>query len=180
MSPQARLEQTEDGLVPQGDGWFVLNARDGRWYHRDGRGAALTFEGEPEFPQVGVNLFVLERGEAIGLYHWEAAQEDFLILSGEAVLIVEGEERPLRAWDFVHCPPNAKHMIVGAGDEPCHVLAVGARPAGLDESTWGGYVPDATAAKHGVSVERATTSAQEAYASIGRRQPAPFRERWLP
>ena len=66
-------------------------------------------------------------GEPIGMYHWEADQEDFLVLSGEALLIIEGEERPLRQWDFVHCPAETKHIIVGAGDAPCVVLAVGAR-----------------------------------------------------
>ncbi len=91
--------------MPIGEGWFVLNAQETRWYHRDGRGAVMWFADE-HFPQVGVNLFVLEPGEPIGLYHWETDQEDFLVLSGEAVLIIEGDERPLRQWDFVHCPPG--------------------------------------------------------------------------
>src|ERR687897_463940 len=131
MVPEATLEQTEAGLVPAGEGWFVLNAREARWRHREGRGERLAFEGETEFPQVGINLFVLAPGEPIGMYHWEADQENFLVLSGEALLIVEGEERPLRQWDFVHCPPGTKHMIVAAGDSPSLVLAVGAR----DKST---------------------------------------------
>jgi hypothetical protein len=32
----------------------------------------------------------------MAMYHWEADQEHFLVLSGDALLIVEGEERPLR------------------------------------------------------------------------------------
>ena len=106
MVPEAPLEQTEHGLVAKGEGWFVANARDSRWYYVEGRGAFCDFEGEQEFEQVGVNLQALMPGDAMAMYHWEADQEDFLVVAGEAVLIVEGEERPLRAWDFVHCPPG--------------------------------------------------------------------------
>ena len=128
MAREARIEPTEDGLVAVGDdGWFVLNARDGRWRIWEGVGARLSFEGDTEFAQLGVNLLSLAPGEPIGMYHREVDQEDFLVVAGEAVLIVEGVERPLRAWDFVHCPPGTAHMIVGAGDRPCAVIAVGAR-----------------------------------------------------
>jgi uncharacterized cupin superfamily protein len=96
MIPEAALEETETGVVAAGEGWFVLNAREARWHHRDGRGARLMFDGETYFPQVGVSLFALAPGEPIGMYHWEADQEDFLVLSGEALLIIEGNERPLR------------------------------------------------------------------------------------
>ena len=126
MVAEAPLEQTETGLMPAGEGWFVLNAREARWLQRDGKSASCEFEGEREFPQVGIFLRVLAPGAPIAMYHWEADQEDFLVLSGEALLIIEGEERPLRQWDFVHCPPETKHIIVGAGDGPCVVLAVGA------------------------------------------------------
>ena len=153
MIPEAPLEQTNDGLVPAGEGWFVLNARDARWRDRPTRGVATAFEGMPQFQQVGVRLYVLEPGEAMGLYHWEANQEDFLVLSGEALLLVEGHERPLRQWDFVHCPPEANHIILGAGSGPCVVFAVGAREH-VGAETWGGYPVDETAARHGVSVER--------------------------
>jgi hypothetical protein len=37
--PEAKLEQTENGLVPQGEGWFVLNAREAVWGYAEGRGA---------------------------------------------------------------------------------------------------------------------------------------------
>ena len=113
------------------------------------------------------------------MYHWEADQEDFLVLSGEALLIVEGEERPLRQWDFVHCPPETKHVIVGAGDTSCLVLAVGAR----DRSTgpdWGGYTVDEAAGRHGAGVEQDTTDPTEAYARVPKREPAAYREGWLP
>jgi uncharacterized cupin superfamily protein len=179
MVPESPLEPTEHGLVAQGDGWFVLNARDARWRPSEGRGAVCLFEGEPEFPQVGFHLVALSPGEPMAMYHWEADQEDFLVVAGRALLIVEGEERPLRQWDFVHCPAGTKHVIVGAGDTNCLVVAVGAR----DQSTgpnWGGYTVDDAALRHGAGVERDTTSADEAYARFPPRTSARYREGWLP
>jgi uncharacterized cupin superfamily protein len=179
MVPEATLEQTEAGLVPAGEGWFVLNAREARWRHREGRGERLAFEGETEFPQVGISLYVLAPGEPIGMYHWEADQEDFLVVSGEALLIVEGEERSLRQWDFVHCPALTKHMILAAGHGPCVILAVGAREhqAGAD---WGGYTVDETAIRHGAGVEHETTDPEQAYARFPQPEPTRYREGWLP
>jgi uncharacterized cupin superfamily protein len=180
MVPEAPLEQTEQGLVPNGEGWFVLNAREAQWRDGEGRPALCTFEGEPEFSQLGINLNVLEPGEPMAMYHWEVDQEDFLVLAGEALLIVEGEERPLRAWDFVHCPGETKHVIVGAGSGPSVVLAVGARSERSSGPEWGGYTVDEAALRHGAGAERETTEAEEAYVKWPRRQPAPYREGWLP
>jgi uncharacterized cupin superfamily protein len=177
--PEAPLEETEAGLVPGGDGWFVLNARDARWRRREGQGFSLPFEGPTHFPQVGINLFVLGPGEPIGMYHWEADQEDFLVLSGRGLLIVEGEERPLRQWDFVHCPPGTNHIVLGAGDEPCVVLAVGAREH-QTPAEWGGYPVDETALRHGAGVEEATTDGEQAYARFPRAEPIRYQEGWLP
>jgi uncharacterized cupin superfamily protein len=179
MVPQAPLEDTGAGLVPVGEGWFVLNAREGRWRHQQGRAERLRFEGETEFAQVGVSLYVLRPGEAIGMYHWEADQEDFLVLSGEALLLIEGEERPLRQWDFVHCPPGTKHAILGAGDGPSVVLAVGAREhqAGAD---WGGYPVEDVALRHGVGVEEETSDVRQAYARFPDPVATRYRGGWLP
>ena len=179
MVPESRLEPTEHGLVPKGDGWFVLNAREARWRHGQGRGSIAELEGEPEFPQVGIHVFVLGPGEPMSMYHWEADQEDFLVLAGEALLIVEGEERPLREWDFVHCPAGTKHVIVGAGDAPCLVLAVGARDH-QDDPGWGGYTVDEAALRHGAGVEQETTDQFEAYGRVAKREHARYRESWLP
>jgi uncharacterized cupin superfamily protein len=179
MVPEAKVDSTEHGLVPNGDGWFVLNARDARWHPGEGRGAYCVFEGEPEFSQIGIHLVALAPGELMAMYHWEADQEDFLVLSGEALVIVEGEERPLRQWDFVHCPAETNHVIIGAGAGPCLVLAVGAR----DRSTgpeWGGYTVNEVAASHGASVEKDTTEPKEAYARFPAREPSGYREGWLP
>ncbi len=172
------MEKTEHGLVAQGDGWFVVNARETRWYHAPGRSAFCDLEGDQDFPQVGINVQVLDPGEPMSMYHWEADQEDFLVVSGEALLIIEGEERPLRAWDFVHCPPQAKHTIVGAGGGPCVLVAVGAR-AHADTPGWGGYPVEPAALKHDAGVEKETTEPREAYASVSRRTPTAYRD-WLP
>jgi len=178
MVPESRPESTEHGLLPKGEGWFVLNARDASWWHGPGRSAICDFEGEQDFTQLGINLTVLGPGEPMAMYHWEADQEDFLVLAGEALLIVEGEERPLRQWDFVHCPPRTKHVIVGAGDAPCVVLAVGAR-AHSTGPDWGGYTVDEAALRHGAGVEQETTDPHEAYARFTKRQRTRYREGWL-
>jgi uncharacterized cupin superfamily protein len=154
--------------------WFVVNAREADWRRRPGRGYSLPFEGSTEFPQLGVALYVLGPGEPIGMYHWEANQEDFLVLSGEGLLLVEGEERPLRQWDFVHCPPGTKHIVLGG---PCVVLAVGAREKA---DPWGGYSVDELALRHGAGHDRETSNAAEAYTRFPPAEPARYEEGWLP
>jgi uncharacterized cupin superfamily protein len=177
---ESTLQKTEHGLAPQGRGWYVLNMRDAEWRQAEGRGAVCVvgddFEGwRRESDQLGVNPFVLQPGEPMAMYHWEADQEGFLVVSGEALLIVEGEERPLRAWDFVHCPPHTKHVIVGAGNGPCLVIAVGARE---HDELW--FPADEAARRHGASVEADTMDGGAAYASVPPREPTAYREGWLP
>jgi uncharacterized cupin superfamily protein len=183
MVPESKLEKTEHGLVSKGEGWFVLNMRDAVWRHGDGRGAVCValddFEGERQVEQLGVNPFVLNPGEPMAMYHWETDQEDFLVVSGEAVLIIEGEERELRAWDFVHCPPNTKHVIVGAGSGPCLVIAIGARERST-RPDWIGFTVDEVAKRHGVSVGEDTADGGVAYARFPRREPTAYRDCWLP
>jgi uncharacterized cupin superfamily protein len=179
VAPEAPLEPTEHGLVHKGEGWFILNAREAPWRYAKGRGAYSDLEGEDWFEQYGIHLVVLEPGDPMAMYHWEADQEDFLVLSGEALLIVEGEERPLRGWDFVHCPPHTSHVIVGAGSGPCVVLAVGAR-ANQDGPDWGGYPFDETALRHSAGVKEETNKGEEAYANVQRRQLTRYRDGWLP
>jgi len=179
MVPQAPFEAGDAGAVPAGPGWFVLNAREARWQQREGRGQFLAFEGETTFPQVGINLFVLGPGEPIGMYHWEADQEDFLVLFGEALLIIEGQERQLHRWDFVHCPPGTRHMIVGAGVGRCVVLAIGAREhqGGAD---WGGYSVDAAALRRGAGLDHETTDETQGLAGLPDPVAAPYLEGSLP
>jgi uncharacterized cupin superfamily protein len=115
----------------------------------------------------------------MAMYHRENDQEDFLVLAGEALLVIEGEERPLRRWDFVHCPAGTAHVIIGGGEGPCLVLAVGARDRST-EPDWGAYTVDETALRHGAGVERETTDAGEAYARFPSGGLTRYREGWLP
>jgi uncharacterized cupin superfamily protein len=179
MVPEAPLEETEHGVAPKGEGWFIVNARDVVWYDRGPRGRVMGFDGEPEFPQLGVNIFVLDPGNPMSMYHWEADQEDFLVLHGEALLIAEGEERPLRQWDFVHCPPGAQHSIVGAGSGVSVVLAVGAREE-REGVAWGGYSVDDAALAHGAGIAEETSDPRVAYAAFSTRTPAAYEAGWLP
>jgi uncharacterized cupin superfamily protein len=177
--PEAKLEETENGVVPVSDGWFVHTAPEPRGPPAAGGAPYSVFEGDQEFPQLGIHLVALHPGEPMAMYHWEADQENFLVLAGEALLIVEGEERPLRRWDFVHCPAKTKHTIVGAGSGPSLVLAVGARIL-TREPDWGGYPVDEAAQRHGAGVEEETTVPEQAYAPLPRRQPTAYREGWVP
>ena len=134
--PEAELKKTDAGLVPQGEGWFVLNASDASWIRSDERGQDTDFEGAQEWAQLGLRIQVVAPGQR-GIYHGESGQEDFLVVSGECVLVIEGEERRLEAWDFVHCPPWTQHVFVGAGDGPCVIVMIGSRPGRLRGSLSG-------------------------------------------
>jgi uncharacterized cupin superfamily protein len=158
--------------------WFVRNLRDMRWWDRGPRGFVTDLVGDRE-AQVGVNLFVLEPGQPMSMYHWEADQEGFLVLSGEALLIVENGEHPLRQWDYFHCPPDVPHTIVGGGSGPCAILAIGARE-NAHGKRWGGYPYSEAAMKHDASAEEETTEPKVAYARFPARVDGEFREDWLP
>jgi uncharacterized cupin superfamily protein len=168
---EARLEATATGLTPVTDGWFVLNARDAAWISHDTFGLQCPFETsgpvarsrddlEPlHFEQLGLHLHVLEPGQPSTLYHEEPGnEEDFLVLSGECRLVVEGVERRLAAWDLVHCPPGTSHSFVGDGAGPCVLLEVGARRTREVR-----YTPTPLAP----SVPEETTSGADAYAPYG-------------
>ena len=128
---EAQLKKTDAGLIPFGEGWFVLNARDASWIRSEERGQDADFEGGQEWAQLGFRIQVVAPGQR-GMYHGERGQEDFLVVSGECVLVIEGEERRLKAWDFVHCPPWTKHVFVGAGDGPCVIVMAGSRVGGFE------------------------------------------------
>ncbi len=163
-----------EGLAPVGDGWFVLNAQQARWLTGD-FGAYTRFEGEARFPSIGVNISVLEPGQPSSFYHAEDEQEDFLVLSGECLVLIEGEERQLKAWDFVHCPAWTKHVFVGAGTNPCAVLALGTR-LGHDVV----YPVSELAQHHGAGLAHETRDPQAAYASVRPDSETAYRSGWLP
>jgi uncharacterized cupin superfamily protein len=176
MVPEAQMEDGDGGKKPAGEGWFIVNARDAAWHHNDRFGAAVTFEGTPYFPHYGINVRVLWPGQPNGYYHDEDGQEDFLVLSGEGLLLVEGEERPLKAWDFVHFPPGAEHILVGSGDGPCVFLAVGARNAGEGIR----YPVSDVALRHQAGVSEPATSGEAAYAGEPDTRRGPCPENVLP
>ena len=175
---EAKLIPADDGGVVPGDGgWFVLNAKDASWLDGD-LGKYTGFEGkDARFPQLGINLNIMNPGEAMTMYHRENAQEGFLVLSGECMLIVEGQERPLKPWDYFHCPAGVDHAIVGAGDGPSLVLAVGARTGKEDDGLV--YPADPTAQKHGAAPPSETSDPKEAYKPFALRRTA-YEEGWLP
>ena len=164
MIPEALPRMTRNGLVVDSEGWFVLNARESRWKSEGPLGRYCNFEGKRRFPQLGINISVLEPGQAMGKYHRENGQEGFVVVAGECLLIVEEQERRLTTWDYFHCPGGTDHIIVGAGDRPAIVVAVGARGRGVG----GGlvYPVSERAVRHGVGVELETTDPAEAYAAI--------------
>jgi len=170
-------EAALEGGVPRDVGRFVLNVGDAEWLGGH-FGAYTRFEGtEPEarFPRLGFNIGVLEPGQPACYYHGEDEQEDFLVLSGECLLLIEGQERRLKAWDFVHCPAWTEHVFVGAGDGPCAILAVGTRSGGDVV-----YPVSELAQRRGAGVERQTKEPKEAYAGLPEDKRIPFDPRWLP
>ena len=170
------MERTESGVQPVGAGWFVLNARDAHW--RDGHfGAYTRFEGpdEAKFADIGINIGVLQPGQPACYYHGEDEQEDFLVLAGECLLLIEGEERRLRQWDFVHCPNWTEHVFVGAGDGPCAVLAIGGRSGGDVV-----YPASELAQRHYAGAAERTEKSSEAYAGLPRDSDGAYRDGWLP
>ncbi|HWE11004.1 MAG TPA: cupin domain-containing protein [Solirubrobacteraceae bacterium] len=174
MPDEAPLRRSPGGLVPEDDGWFVLNAREARWLSGE-FGAYTRFEGETPFPTVGFNIGVLQPGQPSCYYHAENEQEDFLVLNGTCLLLIEGEERQLNAWDFVHCPPWTEHVFVGAGDGPCAILAVGTRLS--DEVV---YPVSELARRHRAGVLHQTRDPSQAYAGLADDVATPCQPGWLP
>ena len=181
MVEEAPLEDVGSGLAPVGEGWFVVNVGEAAWLRSDAFGGRCVFESnqpvlrkrpdlEPRtFPDLGFNLAVLEPGKPSGLYHAESAQESFLVLSGECVLLIEGEERRLHVWDFVHCPPGTAHVFVATGDQPCVVFMMGRRSRDRTIT----YPRSELAQRHGAGVERETASPSEAYEPFPDWMPVP-------
>ena len=183
MVEEARLEAVGSGLAPVSDGWFVVNVGEAAWLRNEAFGGRCVFESSPRvlgdrpdlepqmFTQLGFTLAVLEPGKPSGLYHGESNQEDFLVLAGECLLLVEGEERQLRPWDFLHCPAETEHIFVGAGEDPCVIFMTGARKGWPEKGIV--YPRSELALRHGAGVEEETTLPAEAYAPFEPWQPGP-------
>jgi uncharacterized cupin superfamily protein len=163
MPEEARLESVASGLAPVAPGgWFVVNAGDAAWVNNDRHGGVCIFEsdefvlrGRPDLteyvkPGAGFVIRVVSPGQPTGGFHAESVEEDFLVVAGECILIVEDEERHLRTWDFVHCPPGTGHAFVGAGDGPCVIVCAGNRDFD-DETFWRESRPSEIARRYGAS-----------------------------
>ena len=174
MVEEAKVVRGEGGMRRETEGWFVANLRDVPWSESERFGAWTDLEGGVRFGQLGINVHVIRPGQPNCMYHRESDQEDFLVLSGECVLIVEGKERRLRAGDFFHAPPETEHVFVGAGSGPCAILMVGARTPGATVF----YPVNPVARKHGAGVAKETPDPRVAYADMPPKRSA--RPAWLP
>jgi uncharacterized cupin superfamily protein len=159
---EASSVETPYGRYVTSEGWFVLNLEEALAVRNEQKGGAVyPIEArEHPFRDVGVHVRVLSPGEPNALYHTEDVQEGFLVLAGECTLIVEEQERPLRRWDYFHCPADVRHVIVGAGEGPCAILMIGARPE--VETLF--YPVSEVAGKYGASAANDTADPDEAYA----------------
>jgi uncharacterized cupin superfamily protein len=170
--PEAKLVEKFGGLTPETPGWYIVNAADTPMGFNERAGQEVTFENweskELEFPHFGVNIHILEPGQVNGKYHSESLQEGFLVLEGECTLLVEGQERPLRKWDYFHCPPGTAHIFVGAGDGPCAILMIGARGDGHTLH----YPLEPLAEKYEAQTPEATDDPEVAYSD--------WSEQWVP
>lgn len=166
---EAEVLATEEGLSPKGPGWFVTNLKDARWFRNPRFGAFCSFEGDARFQGFGTNVHLLDPGQPACLYHREDSQEGFLVLRGTCLVVIEGQERSLRAWDYVHCPAGTTHVFVGTGDEPCAILMIGRR-----EAVGRLFYPQSElAAAHGASSEADTPDPRQAYAGTAPSEPIP-------
>jgi uncharacterized cupin superfamily protein len=156
---EAPIEHTDEGATAASPGWFVVNLSDARWQRGAGVGQWTDFEPPEGFEEYGIGVHVLQPGQPNGKYHAENVQEDFLVLSGECILVVEDEERRLKAWDFFHCAPGTHHIIVGAGDGPCAILMVGSRAEGKKLH----YPVSEVAGRYGASTPEETDAPRVAY-----------------
>ncbi|MEA2126301.1 MAG: hypothetical protein QOI80_3083 [Solirubrobacteraceae bacterium] len=139
---------------------FIINTADAQALSHSRRATIIQFESERRsWPDIGVNIQIMEPGQPNCRYHSEPVQEDFLVLHGECIVIIDGEERPMAQWDFLHCPAGVPHVFVGAGDGPCAVLMIGSRREDAAH-----YPVNETAAKYDASASETTDDPEEAYA----------------
>jgi uncharacterized cupin superfamily protein len=167
MSKKAKTETSGTTVKPTTDGWFVLHASEAPWYRNEQFGRVCIFEGDARFKDIGVNIHVVEPGQPACLYHRESAQEDFFVLSGECVVLVDEEEVPLKAGHFVHCPPGVDHVFKGAGNGPCSILMLGHRFDNREIT----YPVSEFAAEREVSADAETNDPKVAYAKYPRWEP---------
>lgn len=172
---EAQVQQHDHGLLPRGEGWYVINVGEAQWRSNPAFGEWFNFEGDRRFEGFGLNVHILQPGQPACMYHRENAQEGFLVLSGECLAVVEGQERRLGPWDYLHCPDGTDHVLVGGGEGPSVVLMIGARKP--DQRCV--YPVEEAAGRFGASVEAETPDPRQAYADTPPSVdvPAPWPER---
>ena len=177
---EARVVQTDAGRRPEGEGWFILNLAEASWDRDPDLGIWCDIGAEDvPFAQFGIGPHMLMPGQPNGRYHAESAQEGFLVLSGECIAIIEGQERRLHRWDFVHCPPGTKHAFVGVGEEPCVLLCASSRQFQKD-GPWGYYCYDETAERYNAASPEDTQDGEIAYGRFPESQEARYPGGLLP
>ena len=139
---EARLEDVGSGLAPVSPGWFVVNVAEAAWLRNDAFGGRCVFEttervlqerpdAQPQqFEQLGFTLAVLEPGKPTGMYHAESAQEDFLVLAGACLLVIEEEERELRSVGLRPLPARHTARVRGHRRRPVRDLHDGCADRG--------------------------------------------------
>jgi uncharacterized cupin superfamily protein len=155
---------------------LIINVADARAFSHPRRASIIDFEpDDAPWPDTGVNIQIMQPGQPNCRYHSEPVQEDFLVLHGECTVILSGEERLLRQWDFLHCPAGTEHVFVGAGEGPCAVLMIGSRREDAAH-----YPVNDVAAKYDASVTSATDEPDEAYADWRQEPWRPVESPWPP
>jgi uncharacterized cupin superfamily protein len=153
---------------------FILNLADAPAFSHSRRATLIDLEpDEAPWPDTGVNVQVLRPGQPNCRYHSEPVQEDFLVLHGECLVILDGQERTMRQWDFLHCPAGTEHVFVGGGDGPCAVLMIGSR-----REVAAHYPVSEVAAKYDASTSVETDDPAVAYADWRTEPRAPSANPW--
>jgi len=164
-------------MMDQQEGGYVLNIKDAAWKGHDRFGRSANLERGERFSDVGIHLFMLTPGNPNCRYHRESAQENFLVLSGSCKLLMNDTERQLAVWDFVHCPPGVSHVLVGTGDSPAVVLAIGHRQ-GAEHELY--YPASELAAKYGAQAPEPTPDPRVAYGDVEPATPIDCPQEWPP
>lgn len=167
--------ERRDG-VPVTAGWFVVNVRGAPWEHNSMR-AVCKFggEGDAHFDDLGIGLYFIQPGKPMSLYHHEAGQEDFLILSGRCTVLIDGQRRDAGPWDFALPVPHGAH-------DRRHGRGAGADLGGRRSQGEGQarYPVEPEAIRLGAGVPDEHTTADQVFASFGepQRGPAPDLPDW--
>lgn len=101
----------------------------GRWWRRLAPAGGLTL--------MGASHVVLAPGGWSSQRHWHDGEDELVVMiDGEAILIDDDGEHPMRAGDVAAFPAGDRngHHLRNDGERPCVFVAIGAGP-----NTGGGY-----------------------------------------